>query len=404
MSALQGKTVILGITGGIAAYKSCEVVSRLVKAGASVHVVMTKNALEFVQPLTLTTLSGNPVVHDTFQLPDKWEVEHIALAKRADLIVIAPATANIIAKLAVGIADDMLTTVVLASKAPVLLAPAMNTVMWEAEVTQGNLRTLLGRGWRTVGPEGGVLACGDIGAGRMSEPVDVVVACEEALAARDDLRSLSVLVTAGPTREALDPVRFLSNRSSGRMGYAIAQAALSRGANVTLVTGPVSIRQPGGARVVHVVTTDDLYREVTSLASSHDIIIQAAAPADYRPKAAAAEKIKKQPGQSLVIELVQTQDVAKAVGEQKKPGQTLVGFAAETGPLVGNARQKLQDKSLDLIVFNDVAKVGSGFDVDTNELTFITADGAEALPLMTKREAADRLLDRVLRLRNEKAG
>ncbi|NLZ87910.1 MAG: phosphopantothenoylcysteine decarboxylase, partial [Clostridiales bacterium] len=207
-----------------------------------------------------------------------------------------------------------------------------------------------------------------------------------------------------PTREALDPVRFLSNRSSGRMGYAIAQAALSRGAAVTLVTGPVSIRPPGGARVVHVVTTDDLYREVTGRAPSHDIIIQAAAPADYRPKAAAAEKIKKQPGQSLAIELVQTPDVAKAVGEQKKPGQTLVGFAAETGPLVGNARQKLQDKNLDLIAFNDVAKEGSGFDVDTNELTFITADGAEALPLMTKREAADRLLDRVLRLRNEKAG
>lgn len=397
--APAGKTVVLGISGGIAAYKACEVVSRLVKAGVQVHVIMTRNACEFVTPLTLQTLSQNPVAVDTFDAPHAWEVEHISLAKKADVLLVAPATANILAKLARGLADDMLSTTALATTAPLLLAPAMNTVMWQHPATQENLRILLSRGARTIGPEGGLLACGDVGAGRMSEPVDIVDACLNLLSTPGDMLGQKVLVTAGPTREALDPVRFLTNRSSGKMGYAIAQAALDRGAEVTLVSGPVSIQPPAGVTLVKVNSTQDLYDAVTRLAPAQDILIQAAAPADFRPETANGHKIKKSPDGTLRLELVQTPDVAKAVGEHKRAGQIFVGFAAETENHENNARGKLESKHLDLIALNDVSRQDAGFDVDTNALTLISRDSVVELPLMGKSAAAHQLLDAVMGLK-----
>jgi len=394
-------TVVLGVTGGIAAYKSCEVVSRLVKAGVGVYVIMTRSACEFVSPLTFQTLSRNPVAVDTFEAPNAWEVEHISLAKKADVLLVAPATANVLAKLANGLADDMLTTTALACDAPLLLAPAMNTVMWQHPATQQNLQTLLARGARSVGPEGGSLACGDVGAGRMSEPQDIVDACLSLLAARRDMEGLRVLVTAGPTREALDPVRFLTNRSSGKMGYAIARAAVARGAQVTLVTGPVHLPAVAGAGMVPVTTTADLLREVTLRAPGQDVLIQAAAPADFAPALASERKLKKNGDGGLTLELVQTADVAREAGRSKKPGQTFVGFAAETHDGVENARRKLESKFLDLIALNDVTRPGAGFDTDTNELTLLTRDTVKELPMMSKQEAAEALLDEILRLRGK---
>ena len=399
MGALDGKTIVLGVTGGIAAYKSCEVVSRLRKAGAKVHVIMTKNACQFVAPLTFETLSNNPCVTDTFDRPERWEVEHVALAKQADLFLIAPATANIMAKLAHGIADDMLSTTVLATRAPVLLAPAMNTGMWENTATQENLKTLLARGVLTIGPEGGLLACGDTGAGRMSEPAQIVEKCVDLMRRKQDLSGLRVLVTAGPTQEAVDPVRFITNRSSGKMGYAIAEAAAVRGAAVTLVTGPVRLAVPAGVKSVPVQTTEELLDAMTALCAQQDVVIQAAAPADYRPETAAPQKLKKKGDGTLTLKLVPTPDVAKAVGQRKQPGQTLVGFAAETEKLTDNAQEKLQSKNLDMIVANDVTRPGAGFDVDTNIAELITRQDRRELPLMTKRALADAILDRVMELR-----
>lgn len=399
MGALEGKTVVLGVTGGIAAYKSCEVVSRLRKQGAQVFVIMTKNACQFVAPMTFETLSNNPCVNDTFERPERWEVEHVALAKKADLFLIAPATANIMAKMAHGIADDMLSTTVLATKAPVLLAPAMNTGMWTNEATQENLRILKARGVMTIGPEGGLLACGDVGAGRMSEPVDIVSRCVDLLSEQHDLEGLRVLVTAGPTREPLDPVRFITNRSSGKMGYAIAEVARKRGAQVTLVSGPVAIAAPDEVALVKVQSTEDLLQQMTELAPRQDIIIQAAAPADYKAETVAPQKMKKSGNKGLTLKLVPTPDVARAVGELKQKGQILVGFAAETENLVDNAQKKLDSKNLDMIVANDVTKPGAGFDVDTNIAMLITRQKQTELPLMSKRALADAILDRVLELR-----
>lgn len=399
MGALDGKTVVLGVTGGIAAYKSCEVVSRLRKAGAKVHVIMTKNACQFVAPLTFETLSNNPCVTDTFDRPERWEVEHVALAKQADLFLIAPATANIMAKMACGIADDMLSTTVLATRAPVLLAPAMNTGMWENIATRENLETLKKRGVQFIGPEGGLLACGDVGAGRMSEPVQIVEKCAELLRREQDLAGLRVLVTAGPTRETVDPVRFITNRSSGKMGYAIAEAARQRGAEVTLVTGPVNLAAPAGIQTVPVQSTEDLLAAMLRLCPDQDIVIQAAAPADYKPEAAAPQKLKKQGDGRLTLHMVPTPDVARAVGQQKKPGQTLVGFAAETEKLTDHAQAKLESKNLDMIVANDVTKPGAGFDVDTNIAELITREDRRELPIMTKRALADAILTRVMELR-----
>lgn len=394
---LTGKCVVVGVTGGIAAYKACEVVSRLKKLNADVRVIMTRNATEFVQPLTFQSLSHNPVSVDTFANIQTWEIEHIALAQRADLFIIAPATANIIGKLACGIADDMLSTTVMATRAPVLIAPAMNTAMLENPATQQNIRTLKSRGMRMIAPGVGMLACGTSGAGRMSEPEQIVAAAVEALMPREDFAGLAVVVTAGPTAEPLDPVRFITNRSSGKMGYALAAAARARGADVTLISGPTALDAPAGVNVVHIRTTQELYDAVMANAGA-DVVIQAAAPADYRAREVSPTKIKRT-GETLMVELVPNPDIAAALGERKRAGQTLVGFAAETNDVVANAQGKLRRKSLDLIVANDVTRAGAGFDVDTNIITLIDAESTRELPLMTKREAADRILDRVLELR-----
>ncbi len=395
---LEGKCVVLGVTGGIAAYKACELTSRLRKAGAEVFVIMTKNACQFVAPLTFETLSNHPVTTDTFARPETWEVEHIALAKRADVFVIAPATANILAKMACGIADDMLSTTVLATKAPILAAPAMNTGMWENVATRQNAETLKARGVHFVGPEGGFLACGDTGAGRMSEPGDIFAAIEKILCPRRDLEHVRVLVTAGPTREKLDPVRYITNRSSGKMGYAIAEAARDRGARVTLISGPVNLPKPQGIDCVKVNSTQDLYNEMMARCQEHDLVIQAAAPADFTPEKVSEQKIKKQGDGKLTLILTQTPDIAKAVGKKKRPGQVLVGFAAETENVTENAESKLANKNLDMIAANDVTAAGAGFDVDTNVVTFITKEKTETLPCMPKRQVADELLDRAARL------
>ncbi|MBR3905863.1 MAG: bifunctional phosphopantothenoylcysteine decarboxylase/phosphopantothenate--cysteine ligase CoaBC [Clostridia bacterium] len=395
---LTGKTVVLGITGGIAAYKACELASRLRKAGAETYVIMTKNACEFVAPLSFETLTNHPVVTDTFARPETWEVEHVALAKKADIFVIAPATANIMAKMACGIADDMLSTTVLATKAPVLVAPAMNTGMWENVATRSNVETLKNRGVHFVGPDGGYLACGDSGAGRMSEPEAIFDAVCSILCPVQDMAGLNVLVTAGPTRESLDPVRYITNHSSGKMGYAIAAAAQRRGANVTLLSGPVQITAPDGVEVVDVLTTQNLYDRMMERCEKQHIIIQAAAPADFTPVVFAEEKIKKNNDGLMTIELKETQDVAKAVGERKQKGQVLIGFAAETEKLTEHASKKLTKKNLDMIVANDVTRPGAGFNVDTNIVTFITKDGMEDMPQLSKAEVAEKLLDRAVKL------
>ena len=394
---LSGKCVVVGVTGGIAAYKTCEVVSRLKKLHADVRVIMTKNATEFVSPLTFQSLSHNPVSVDTFANIQTWEIEHIALAQRADVFVIAPATANIIGKLACGIADDMLSTTVMATHAPVLIAPAMNTAMLENAATQQNMRTLSERGMRFIAPGTGMLACGTSGAGRMSEPSQIVDEIVRTLRPREDFAGLSVVVTAGPTAEPLDPVRYITNRSSGKMGYAIAEAAHARGAHVTLISGPTAIQPPKGVGFVRIGTTQELYDAVLGHADA-DVVIQAAAPADYRAREISPTKIKRT-GDSLMIELVPNPDIAAALGARKHPGQTLVGFAAETNNVIENAQGKLKRKALDLIVANDVTRAGAGFDVDTNIVTLIDGEGMKELPMMTKREVADGILDRVAELR-----
>lgn len=396
---LTGREIVLGVTGGIAAYKSAEIVSRLRRLGVHVHVIMTKSAMEFVTPLTFETMSNHPVVTDTFARPETWKVEHIALAKRAELFVIAPATANIMAKMACGIADDMLSTTVLATKAPVLIAPAMNTGMWTAQVTQENVETLKKRGVHFVGPAAGVLACGDSGAGRMSEPVEIVEKICTLLCPKKDLEGLRVMVTAGATRERLDPVRYLSNDSSGKMGFAIAEAAKARGAEVTLVCGVTTAKLPVNVDIVRIESTLELYDAMMARCEAQDVIIQAAAPADYRFAHTHDQKLKKEGGQPLVLELVENPDIAAAVGQRKQPGQTLVGFAAETQKVTENAMKKLEKKNLDLIVANDVTAPGAGFNVDTNIATLITCDGLEERPLQTKRELADDILDKIVALR-----
>ena len=390
--------VVLGVTGGIAAYKACELLRILQKRGIDVYVVMTQNACRFVTPLTFETLSGHPVAVDTFDRPQTWEVEHIALAKRADLFLIAPATANIIGKMACGIADDMLSTTVMATRAPVMIAPAMNTGMWENEATQHNLRTLASRGVQIVLPASGHLACGDSGAGKLEDVAVIAERALEALGRTRDMEGLRVLVTAGPSREALDPVRYVTNRSSGKMGYAIARAAARRGAQVTLLSGPVALEAPQGVRVVPFATTQELLERAQALVVEQDVLIQAAAPADYRAQDIAPQKIKKNSGEPLVLTLVENPDVAAALGRRKRPDQVFVGFAAETNDVLSHAQGKLQRKNLDMIVANDVTLPGAGFDVDTNVVTLITRDESVSLPLMRKDEVADRILDRVLAL------
>ncbi len=398
---ITGKEIVLGVTGGIAAYKSAEIVSRLRHLGANVHVIMTRNAAEFVAPLTFQTLSGNPVAEDTFQHVESWNVEHVALAKLADVFVIAPATANILAKMASGIADDMLSTTVLATKAPILAAPAMNTGMWTAAATQQNVRTLTSRGVRFIGPDEGILACGDSGAGRMSEPEAVVEAIAALLNQKTDYTGKKLLVTAGATRERLDPVRFMTNDSSGKMGAAIAEAARDRGADVTLVYGSMSIPLPAGVRTIAVESALDLYDVMLREAPLHDVVIQAAAVSDYRFECTSPTKIKKMKGQPMTLTLVENPDIAKAVGENKKAGQILIGFAAETNDLIQNAKAKLARKKLDMIVANDVTKEGAGFNSDTNIATMITENGTVECPLQSKRELAERILDEASKLADQ---
>ena len=401
MQPLQGKNIVGGVTGGIACYKACDVVSWLRKQGANVFVIMTKNATEFVTPMTFETLCNNPAMVDTFQRPLTWEVEHIALAKRADVFLIAPATANILAKMAHGIADDMLSTTVLATNAPILVAPAMNTGMWDNVATKENVKVLLNRGVQMIGPEGGYLACGDSGMGRMSEPFTIVETILAHFQSAKTLQGLKVLVTAGATREMLDPVRYLTNKSSGKMGYALAEVAAQRGAEVTLVTGGTTLPIPKGVKAVPVVSTQDLFEQMVALAPLQDVVIQAAAPADFRAKTISTEKIKKQGESDFFLELEQTPDVAKAIGIKKRQGQTFVAFAAETHQVLAHAKQKMQSKNVDMMVANDVTKKGAGFDIDTNIVSIITETYQHDLPLLTKKEVAGEILDRIAQMRNE---
>ena len=392
---LKGKTIVLGVTGGIACFKAAALASMLVKQHANVQVIMTENATKFVTPLTFEQLTGQKALTDTFDRNFQHSVEHIAVADRADLVLIAPATANIIAKLAHGLADDMLTTTVLACDCPKAIAPAMNTKMYENPVTQDNLSTLRRYGWEVVEPASGHLACGTEGKGRLPEPEELLELCLHAIAREKDLCGKRVLVTAGPTREALDPVRYLTNRSSGRMGYAIAKAAARRGAEVTLVSGPTALPRPGYMEIVDVESARDMFDAVTSRAPEMDIIIKAAAVADYRPADVAEDKIKKKDG-DLSIPLERTQDILGTLGQRKREGQFLCGFSMETRDLIDNSRKKLTKKNLDMVAANNVKVAGAGFGVETNVLTLITAQGEKELPLMSKDAAADALLDAIL--------
>ena len=392
---LKDRRVVLGVTGGIAAYKACDLASRLIKRGAQVRVVMTDHACRFVAPMTFEALTGRPACVDTFA--PRAEMEHIALAKWAEIFVIAPATANIIAKMACGIADDLMSTTFLAMTAPVLVAPAMNANMYRNPATQRNLETLKARGVRTVGPESGRLACGDDDIGRMSEPEAIAEAIEAILNPKRDLEGLNVLVTAGPTVERIDPVRYITNRSSGKMGYAIAEAARDRGANVQLVSGPVTLAAPFGVELTRIESSADLCQAVLDRGEWADVVIQAAAPADFTPSAVSDQKIKKT-GQGMSLKLKNTTDIAAELGQRKRPGQVLVAFAAETGNMIENARGKLAKKNADLVVANDVSRTDAGFGVDQNAVTLITRDAVRELPLMSKRAVADGILDEVAAL------
>jgi phosphopantothenoylcysteine decarboxylase / phosphopantothenate---cysteine ligase len=387
----EGRRVLVGMSGGIACYKACDVVRQLRQAGADVQVVMTRGAREFVAPLTLQTLSGARVGTDTFDLTEESEIGHIRLADGADVVVVAPATANVIAKMAHGIADDLLTTVLLATRAPILVAPAMNVHMWEHPATQANVRTLVERGVRIVGPAAGSLACGYEGAGRLVEPADVVEAVACALSPQD-LAGERVVVSAGPTRESVDPVRYLSNHSSGKMGYAIARVARRRGADVTLVSGPVALPAPPGVRLVSVESAREMERALRAEFAQATVLVMAAAVADYRPAAPSVRKIKKSSGVRR-IELAENADVVAGLA-RGKGGRTIVGFAAETHDVVAEARRKLRAKGLDLIVANDVTAEGAGFGSDTNVVRLLDAAGLdEALPVLPKDDVASRILD-----------
>ncbi len=395
---LSNQKIVLCVTGGIAAYKAADLVSRLKKQRAEVFVIMTKSACEFITPLTLETLSGNRVVTDMFSRDFPWEVEHISLAKRADVFVIAPCTANVLGKAAHGIADDMVTTTLMATRAPLVIAPAMNTNMYENPVVQQNMQILLERGAQFVQPESGRLACGDTGRGKMADPA-VICGAVMAAAAERDLAGLRVLVTAGPTQEALDPVRFLSNHSTGKMGYAIAEAGARRGAEVTLVTGPVSLPVPEGVRAVPVVSAREMYDAVLSALPEQDFIIKAAAVGDYRPAETAQEKLKKKDG-SMTLELVRNPDILKAIGERKAAGQLVCGFSMETRDLLENSAAKLESKNCDFMIANDLRTEGAGFGTDTNVVTVLRRGGeVERLPKMSKAELADGILDRLLEVR-----
>ncbi|MBC5996008.1 bifunctional phosphopantothenoylcysteine decarboxylase/phosphopantothenate--cysteine ligase CoaBC [Romboutsia ilealis] len=392
---LKDKTVVIGVSGGIAVYKVCDVVSRLKKIGVNVHVIMTKSATEFVAPLTFQSLSQNYVVSDMFEEPKTWDVEHISLAKKADVFLIAPATANVIGKIACGISDDMLSTTVMATKGKVLIAPAMNTNMYENPIVQRNIDTLKALNYDFIEPESGRLACGDMGKGKLASPENIVEAVVNALTKKQDLKGKRIMITAGPTVESIDPVRYLTNRSTGKMGYAIAKEAIERGAEVTLVSGPTKLDPPKNLRkFIKIESAQEMYEAVLDNLEENQVIIKSAAVADYKPKSYCDKKIKKNDG-DLVIDLDRNKDIAYEIGKIKND-KILVGFAAETNDLIENAKNKVKKKNLDFIVANDLTKEGAGFGVDTNIVKIIDKDGIiSEYPIMKKEEVANVILDKV---------
>ena len=392
---LEGKTVLLGVTGSIAAYKIAYLASALHKLHADVHVLMTENATNFINPITFETLTGNKCLVDTFDRNFQFQVEHVSIAKKADVVMIAPASANVIGKLAHGIADDMLTTTIMACRCKKFISPAMNTNMFENPIVQDNLKTLEHYGYEVIDPAVGYLACGDTGAGKMPEPETLLNYILRECACEKDMKGLKVLVTAGPTQEAIDPVRYITNHSSGKMGYAIAKMAMLRGADVTLVSGRTALAPPPFVKVVPVVTARDMYEAVTSVSQEQDIIIKAAAVADYRPASVSDEKIKKK-DDDMSIALERTDDILKYLGEHKPDGQFLCGFSMETENIIGKSRVKLTRKNLDMVAANNVKMAGAGFQGDTNVLTLITQDEEVSLPLMSKEDAAGKILDKIL--------
>ena len=394
---LKGKTVLLGITGSIAAYKIAYLASALHKLHADVHVLMTENATNFINPITFETLTGNKCLVDTFDRNFQFQVEHVSIAKKADVVMIAPASANVIGKLANGLAEDMLTTTLMACRGQQILAPAMNTARYENPVVQDNIRKLKNYGYEVITPASGYLACGDTGAGKMPEPETLLEYILKEAAFQKDLAGKKLLVTAGPTQEAIDPVRCLTNHSSGKMGYAIAKMAMLRGAEVTLVSGPTAIEPPLFVKVIPVTSARDMFEAVTGLSHEQDIIIKAAAVADYRPKQVSEDKVKKKDDQAS-IELERTDDILKYLGQHKKQGQFLCGFSMETRDMIRNSRAKLEKKNLDMVAANNLKVEGAGFQGDTNVLTLITQDEEVSLPLMSKEDAALKILDKILLL------
>ena len=392
---LKHKTIILGVSGGIAAYKSAALASLLVKAGAQVHVIMTEHAKNFINPVTFESLTSHKCIVDTFDRNFEFNIAHVSLAQAADAVIVAPATANVIARLAHGLADDMLTTTILASQAPKIIAPAMNTNMYENPITQDNLALLRKYGFEIADPASGRLACGDVGAGKMPEPETLIQYVYKACAHVKDMAGMKVLVTAGPTQEAIDPVRFISNHSSGKMGYSLARACMLRGANVTLVTGKTSLKPPLFVETVPVTSAKDMYDAVTSRSQDTDLIIKAAAVADYRPAHVSDEKVKKTDG-DLSIPLERTDDILQHLGEHKPKGQFLCGFSMETQDMLENSRKKLEKKHLDMIVANNLKEAGAGFQTDTNVVTLITKEKEILLPIMPKEDLAFVILDHIL--------
>ena len=398
---LQGKTVLLGVTGSIAAYKIAYLASALKKLNAQVHVLMTKNATNFINPITFESLTGNKCLVDTFDRNFQFQVEHVSIAKQADVVMIAPASANVIGKLAHGIADDMLTTTIMACKCKKIISPAMNTNMYENPIVQDNLAILQHYGYEVIEPASGYLACGDTGAGKMPEPEMLLEYILREIAKEKDLSGRKVLVTAGPTQEAIDPVRYITNHSSGKMGYALAKAAMLRGAQVTLVSGPCAIEPPPFVKLVPIVTAKEMFDAVTSVSFEQDIIIKAAAVADYRPAKVFDDKVKKQEGQ-MSIELEKTDDILQYLGDNRVPGQFLCGFSMETQNMLGNSRAKLGKKHLDMVAANNLKVAGAGFQGDTNVLTLITQDEDVSLQLMSKEDAANIILDKILSIMKER--
>ena len=394
---LTGKTILLGVTGGIAAYKAAYLASALVKQHAQVEVIMTAHATQFITPLTFEQLTGNRCMVDTFDRNFSHQVEHIALADRADLVLVAPATANVCAKLAHGLADDMLTTTVLACTCPKLIAPAMNTKMYENPVTQDNLDLLRKYGWEVISPASGRLACGAVGAGKLPEPQDLLQYILREIAFPHDLAGKKVLVTAGPTQEALDPVRYLTNHSTGKMGYALAKMAMLRGAEVALVSGPAALEKPPFVEVVEIRSAQEMFEAVAARQSWADLIFKAAAVADYTPERYADDKLKKKEG-DMSIPLKRTRDILQYLGENRRPGQVICGFSMETRDLLENSRAKLEKKNVDMICANNLKVAGAGFGTDTNVMTLITREGHEALPLLSKEEVSSIILDRAVKL------